>query len=414
MCDNADCCTILCLTVSCCTAAVGPPPTPVQPLRVDLTANCISPELEVESDTASSSAAMNFSCFPTQDAATHSSYCQHAVLTNLMSCPIAFTLQTTGPFKVEGFVASEPLSSAGLHGRPITASAYCLNAAMSKRSICIAASPELISLHPREHVDVAVRFLPHMQQQAHQQYQHVQPNQDSAHSGSDAKPRGISTVDAPQTSSAQTSQSPATESQVDCTYSGSIVVAYASGQQHQQRIKLQGAVIHPEVQASCSNLDFGEVHVQASKPLTVVLSNPTTADAWWSVQTVPSDAASSVSGASTSRSLSGAAKAATSASLAGPTSNAAVIGTGTSGILERSSAAFGAFTVSPASGVIPGRGLLMPNIQAVTVTCKPSACEQHELNLVFCVQNGRSCFVSLRGKGTTDEVLEYMGPLTQL
>ena len=78
------------------------------------------------------------------------------------------------------------------------------------------------------------------------------------------------------------------------------------------------------------------------------------------------------------------------------------------------SAQIGAFTVEPCSGVIPGRGLLMPRSQVVSVTLAPKQAAPVAKELVFAVRRGRACRLRASGVGTHDEAEEHQRALKTL
>lgn len=74
----------------------------------------------------------------------------------------------------------------------------------------------------------------------------------------------------------------------------------------------------------------------------------------------------------------------------------------------------GCFTVEPASGVIHGRGLLMPRTQVVTVTMGPKNAGTLFREITFAVRRGRACKLRAQGDGTHDEAEEFQLPLKVL
>jgi hypothetical protein len=220
---------------------------------------------------------------------------------------------------------------------------------------------------------------------------------------------------------------------------------------------LQACVVHAAVVCGTGALDFGEVHPQAPKQLELVLTNPTKVDAVWAVV----DASAPTAAAGTA--LSGAAAALGSAAAArqeaagatghlaptGAMLNGALLsnmllsdavsscgsrsGTSTSAILAGSAsgtvhaanggigvdgsripAQFGPFTLTPASGVIPGRGLGMPRSQRVVVTFSPPDDTAAAASLRVTVLGGHGCDLLLSGRGAYDETREHQACLKQL
>ena len=81
----------------------GSPPTPLQPLRVDLSATTIASRLEPDENTD-----LGFACRSTDAAAAHVSYTRVVTLSNLQSCPLLFRAHTEGPFELVAVTPSAP------------------------------------------------------------------------------------------------------------------------------------------------------------------------------------------------------------------------------------------------------------------------------------------------------------------
>ena len=326
--------------------AAGPPPSPLEPLQVDLAAICIQPELQAEFE--GQSTAMQFECSGSDDPATHSSYRQHATLTNLQSCPLTFTVSSPGPFKVVCITSSQPVSREGQHGHPVRAAtavgSRCSpmpgtlggsvktgnmrggrRAAAQPLQLPGAPEEQQWQLRPHEHVDVMVEYQP-------------------GAAGSSA----------------------AVE---DAREQGHLLISYSNG--HQQSLPVSARLVHAALHPSTAQLDFGQVHVQAPKPLRLQLANHTTACAAWRV--VSTDAAAG-----------------------------SAPGT------------LGSFSVSPAAGQLPGRGLGLPKVQDVVITFSPQNNAFHAATLCFEVDNGSSCFVQISGQGSLEEVTEHQAKMTYI
>ncbi len=326
--------------------AAGPPPSPLEPLRVDLAAICIQPELQAEFERQST--AMQFECSGSDDPATHRSYRQHATLTNLQSCPLTFTVSSQGPFKVICMTSSQPVSLEGQHGHPVRA-ATAIGSRCSLQLGALGASartgtmrggsraaaqplqlpgaPEeqQWQLRPREHVDVMVEYQP-------------------GAAGSSA----------------------AVE---DARDRGHLLISYSNG--HQQSLPVSARLVHAALQPSAAQLHFGQAHVQAPMPLRLQLANHTTACAAWRVASADA---------------------------------AAGIAPGT----------LGPFSVSPAAGQLPGRGLGMPKVQEVVITFSPQNNGFQAATLCFEVDNGSSCYVQVSGQGSLEEVTEHQAKMTYI
>jgi hypothetical protein len=239
----------------------------------------------------------------------------------------------------------------------------------------------------------------------------------------------------------------------DYSTAGSLVVSFGNGER--QLIPLVAHMVHPSVEASPPVLSFGAVHPQAPKPLMFVLQNDTAADAAWCVvDAAAASAAHCGPAAMAAAAAGGGAMAAAGAALSpcgsgctqqpatlsgsgcggylapsGPGTNSVLIAAAvlTSGGLAAGhqqgvpdgsgrggSAVFGTFSVSPASGVIPGRGLGMPRSQRVVVTFAPQDAAPAAARLWVAVAAGRGCSLQLEGQGSYNEALEHQYHLTLL
>jgi len=153
----------------------------------------------------------------------------------------------------------------------------------------------------------------------------------------------------------------------DYSAAGEMLITFANGDQ--QSVPLHARVVHPEVTVAPAAVDFGEVHVKAPRPARLVLTNDTDADAEW---------------------------------VATERGGRPAFRRGGGGAVQ-----VGDFVVEPGSGVIPGRGLLMPRTQAVTVTFAPRAAGPVRREIVFAVRRGRSFTLAAEGVGTHDETQEF-------
>ncbi|PNH03312.1 hypothetical protein TSOC_010637 [Tetrabaena socialis] len=230
----------------------------------------------------------------------------------------------------------------------------------------------------------------------------------------------------------------------DYCNTGALRVAFANGDQ--QSLPLLAEMLHPRLEVKPRKLDFKNVHLQSPKTLQVVISNPTTVDAAWAVTveghkprfpTLPgagaaaSGAAAALAGEASvatggsgggGRGLAGEPSVAPSAAgslvtvdaggakqaaAAAARSAAAVAGAG--GVIAE--ARIGPYIVRPASGVLPGRGLLLPHTQVVSITFAPTEAELYEGELLFAVLRGKACSVDVDGVGSTEETDEHKGRL---
>lgn len=224
----------------------------------------------------------------------------------------------------------------------------------------------LLYLPPRESVDVTLRFLP------------------PSESGAPTPP-----ADAP--------------ADADRHFTGQLLAHFTNGEA--QALALSASVLRPVLVVDRASLEFGSVHPRAPKPLTVVLANNALVDCAWAV--VPAGAP--VPRAELEALLRDAPPPATPANMSmTATAGAFVAAAATGGAAgDGNSARVGDFVVTPARGVLQGRGLNMPRRQRVTVTFAPSDNRAHSAALNFVVLRGDGCMVSVHGTGTFDETLEH-------
>lgn len=86
----------------------GSPPTPLQPLQVDLSATAISARLEPDEHTD-----LEWVCQSTHDPRVHASYRRVVTMSNLQTCPLLFGMRTEGPFELLAVTPSAPQVGAG-------------------------------------------------------------------------------------------------------------------------------------------------------------------------------------------------------------------------------------------------------------------------------------------------------------
>ncbi|KAG1668832.1 hypothetical protein FOA52_004926 [Chlamydomonas sp. UWO 241] len=344
----------------------GGPPQPLQPLRIDLSADAIRSRLEPDENTD-----LELTCTSIHDA-RHDSYRRVVTMSNLHTCPLLCSMHTEGPFELVGMAPSapqDPTCYKGTTGAPASFGGQTY-------------------VPPRESVDVTLRFKPQWGagSEADRERGGEGGGGGTARSGTGTSPvrasvaAGRRTRRASLVSNASLEPEPPRE---DFTREGVLVVSYANGDV--QRLPLTGAVLHPALEIKELEklwpqgvVDFGRVHVQAPKPLTLTLSNLTLVDATWGV--VPAGGRAKLSPEDVEEAATGEAR-------------------------------FGPFIVSPAGGVLPGRGLGLPRTQKVTVTFAPTEAADCAHALRFAVMHGRSATVGVRGSGSFDETEEHQGNL---
>lgn len=348
----------------------APPSTPLQPLRAPLKANVIQPHLEPEFPDATNS--LTFTCHATDDPATHPSYTQCLVLTNMHTCPLQFALSIPAEtsFCIVKAVPSSVSRLPGLHS-PVSSptrhpSRQILPAAISLLDTSI-------TLQPYEHVTVHVRYMPQQQPAT---------AQGMAEAAADA-------------SSAQAESTAAQQHQLA---SGKLQILYCNGQL--QLVPMQATWLLPAVQPKVAKLDLGRVHLHSPLVLQLEFSNPTQVDATWSAR---------VEGCSRA----GDSGATTTVSFAGASSQAMSLGRSVADgdALGMPSTSSNVFLCSPAGGVMPGRGLAMPQKVQLHVRFAPSQIGAYSAMLLVHVAKGRTVKVPLSGQGTLTEADEVQAQL---
>ena len=193
---------------------------------------------------------------------------------------------------------------------------------------------------------------------------------------------------------------------VDYEMTGELHVSFSNGDH--QSLGLKALVVHPALEPSTPSLAFGKVHTRTPKPMQLVLSNPTVADAEWCVVAGPEGRPSWVAAGRSARPASPAKK----RGAADPEAELSETEVATRRALREGRV--GRFRVEPHKGVIPGRGLRMPKTTTVTVWCEPEEVGEVEALLTFAVRRGRSCNVAVAGVGSLDERDEYHRQLGNL
>lgn len=140
-----------------------------------------------------------------------------------------------------------------------------------------------------------------------------------------------------------------------------------------QCVPLAARVLQPALEAP-TKLDFGEVHMAAPRTLELLLTNPTQADAAYKAVIQHME----VTGAQNM--------------------------TASEQLLR--SAAVAAYSVVPASGMLPGRGIQMPRQTRLHVTFAPQRSGPASACLQLSVKGGGEVLVMLQGVGVHAERAE--------
>ena len=367
----------------------GRPAVPLQPLRVDLNANVIQPKLEAEC--ADGTDCLAFVCHANNDPATHPSYRQTVLLTNMHSCPLRFTVSMAaaasgaGRFEILRAACSSVSRLEGLQPRPLLPSLGSGRGTRQHLAAGDGSQDDSLVLRPHDHVSVCIQYIP--------QQQHCR-DQTAVSWGTK-----IAEMTNPGGQTANVQSNTGDRMIQDESAADHLLIAYSNG--HQQAVPVTAQCLQPVLQASKVSLDFGAVHVHSPKTLEVELANTSLADATWSAQIVQ---APSEAGAAASVSFAQAGQLA-----AGPFQAALLSGKGMSSekaSAERQSDASVQFAVAPSSGVLIGRGLTLPKKQMLLVTFAPKQAGLCTGELSVLVAHGQSVKLGLSGQGTYVEADE--------
>lgn len=363
----------------------GRPAVPPQPLRVNLNANVIQPKLEAEC--ADGTDCLAFVCHANNDPATHPSYRQTVLLTNMHSCSLHFTVSMaaaaaaagTGRFEILRAACSSVSRLEGLQPRPLLPSLGSGRGAQQHLAAEDGSRDDSLVLRPHDHVSVCIQYIPQ------QQPCRDQTAVSSGTSTAEMANAGGQTADVQSTTGDRMIQD---ESAAD-----HLLIVYSNG--HQQALPVTAQCLQPVLQASKVSLDFGAVHVHSPKTLEVELANTSLADATWSAQIVP---APSEAGAAASVSFAQAGQFAAGMLQAAPLSGKGMSSEKASA--ERQSDASVPFAVAPSSGVLLGRGLTLPKKQMLLVTFAPKQVGLCTAELSVLVAHGQTVRLGLSGLGT--------------
>ena len=366
----------------------GPPSRPLQPLKVSLSAEVIQPSLEPEfPDTTDS---LRFMCHATHNPSRHPSYRQTIVLTNMHSCLLRFAVSMAGAaagagagqFQIVRAACSSTSKLEGLQPKPLLAilSASCGTKDMKDHE---ERSQGLLKLSPHDHVSVCIQYTPQ-------------------HAGASSAAL-VSLVNQPE--GAQSAGS--SDGLQDESASDQLIITYSNG--HQQSVPVHAQLLRPVLEASTAQLRFGSVHVQSPKTLEVELSNPSFVAAEWSVQ-LQSSTPTAASAASVSFAHGGQSRTAPSQqALSQPPDAASDVAT-----MQQRCGADAAFSASPSSGVLPGRGLAMPKKQKLLVAFAPRQSGACTAVLKVLLVEGRTIEIALSGEGTYSQADEFQAQLQNI
>jgi len=290
----------------------APPHLDPKPLRLNITAEAKASYLEPDFTEA-----LHWTVWSCNNPATHPTFVRHVTFSNLHRMPTAFSCEATGRFDIDAVATSFP---------DVPDDLGALQSATTQKLGGLKATV----LPPRENVDLKLRFCPEK----------------------------VKEVD---------------EERVDYRTEGVLVMHYQNGDR--QDYPLTASVTHPALDVSRGWLHFNAVHVNTPKPLEVVLTNNTFADAEWVVVEEGQEPSFTPAGKPVPA--------------RGPT------------------ATVGEFTVSPGGGLLAGTGLETPKQQRVVITLAPPSDGTFTRRVRFAVRKGRGATVECVGEGTYDEHREH-------
>ncbi|GIM02972.1 hypothetical protein Vretimale_7763, partial [Volvox reticuliferus] len=222
----------------------GAPPTPLQPLRVDLSAATMSARLEPDGVSE-----LSWSVASIHQPASHPSFVHSIALSNTQNCPQVFSMDVVGPWDLVSAVPSVPQEPVIYKGTSTLLGPAAATGRLGKN----ATEGGQIFLPPRESVDVTLRYVP-----------------------------GKGDLEAlPVRFAAMQARQRVVETTTDYKNTGALSISFANGDS--QSLPLVAEMLHPRLEVKPRRLNFGNVHLQSPKELLVELSNPTTVDAAWAV-----------------------------------------------------------------------------------------------------------------------------------
>ena len=355
----------------------GPPPTPLQPLKIPLTAHVIQPHLEPEFLDAADS--LSFRCHATHDPATHPSFTQAMLLINMHSCALRFSLSTQASPSFQ-IVKATPSAVSKLAGLRTVSLCRGVQSIHGLNTAAKGLLDDSIVLQPHEHVTVLMRYTPQLSW----------------------PPEASATGNAQQAVTDDTAEAQSAQGSgviQDESAQGSLLITYQNGQL--QQIPMQGQCLHPNVRAVVSSLHFGAVHLHSPKVLQIEVSNPSMVDATWCAQV---EGCSRLGDSSNAASVSFAARAALSTANGGKATNAVHT-------MQPNGQASSVFTCCPSVGTLIGRGLGMPKKLQLSVKFAPVQLGAYSAVLVIQVAQGSTVRIGLSGEGSLTEADEVQARL---
>lgn len=322
----------------------------VEPLVVGLKCEVQGARLETDCQKH-----LKWICSSSQDCRTHPSYLKEVTLSNRSRSNMTFALKVAPPFSIESTICTAPV-----HPMAKASDVSILAAVTSPGTGSHAQTqqaPKLFTLPPNDSVLAKIRFTP------------------------PAKHRTGRTVD-------------------DALLFGDLVMLYSN--EETQKLPLEAHIFHPQLNVMPERLDLSTLHVESTATATLALTNPTYADASWTIVHQPK-----LNPLSSTQLRTGAPKVDTP--LPGGATQTIPLGmttTGGTGLDDPE-----VFSFEPSSGVIRGNRdrPTIASTQIVTVRFNPKKNVKYSTKFKVDIECGRGGFVVLEGSGSYDENMEPGG-----
>lgn len=275
-------------------------------------------------------------CSTSTDYKTHPSFIKEIALSNRSRCNLTFTLGVESPFSIDSTLCTAPI-------HPM---------AMPPDADPNHPRPQMYTLPPNDCVVLRVRFTP------------------------PSKHRSGRSVD-------------------DVVLFGELKITFSN--EDVQRLELQASLRHPQLDMAPTEMDFHTLHVESTSAYTVMITNPTYADAAWKIVHAPANRLGHTAGGSS---------AALSGTRGSTRSSASVIVPGASAPTFEDDAEV--FTFEPSSGIIKGNAKrpTISETKVVTVRFNPKKNIDYKSRFKIEVDCGRGGFIELKGTGSYEENME--------
>jgi len=278
-------------------------------------------------------------CSTSHDYKKHPSFVKEIALSNRSRCNLTFSLKVDTPFTIDSTLCTAPI-------HPMAMQSDSDPAGVPR--------PQLYTLPPNDCVVVRVRFTP------------------------PSKHRSARIVD-------------------DVVLFGDLSINFSN--EEVQRLPLEAHVRHPQLDLVPQELDFSTLHVESTAAITLMLTNPTYADATWKIVHAPKNLGLTRTSGMNST-LGSSRGGASTGVIAMPNANAPVFEDDAE-----------VFSFEPSSGVIKGNAK-RPTIgetKVVTVRFNPKKNVDYKSRFKVEIECGRGGFIHLTGSGSYEENMEPGG-----